>query len=134
MIVRRYQLSIDGTSHTLNFTLLQLIEIIKEIADLAEMRIFDIVGSNIELHMEGKENNEDEGGISILAGITTSHITIHYWPMTGAFMFDLVSCKEFNKSIIAAAVNEYMKTSNIDFQQTIPHDTQTDSAIRSCTF
>lgn len=39
---------------------------------------------------------EDEGGWSIVAQITTSHMAIHCWPLRNAFMLDIVSCKPFN--------------------------------------
>ena len=39
---------------------------------------------------------EDEGGYSGICQITTSHISIHTWPLRKAFMMDIFSCKDFD--------------------------------------
>ncbi|MFH1130873.1 MAG: S-adenosylmethionine decarboxylase [Pseudomonadota bacterium] len=39
---------------------------------------------------------EDEGGWSVICQITTSHISLHSWPMRGAFMMDIFSCCDFD--------------------------------------
>lgn len=41
--------------------------------------------------------DEDEGGWSVICQITTSHISLHGWPMRGAFMMDIFSCKPFDE-------------------------------------
>ena len=47
--------------------------------------------------IEGKlSTDEDEGGYSGICQITTSHISLHGWPLRGAFMMDIFSCKEFH--------------------------------------
>jgi len=38
----------------------------------------------------------DEGGISIIAPITTSHISAHCWPLRKLLMMDIFSCKPFD--------------------------------------
>lgn len=38
----------------------------------------------------------DEGGISAYAMISTSHISIHCWPLRRTFMMDVFSCKQFD--------------------------------------
>ena len=38
----------------------------------------------------------DEGGWTIFAQITTSHISLHGWPLRKAFMLDLLSCREYD--------------------------------------
>jgi len=46
---------------------------------------------------EGKlDSEEDEGGWSVICQITTSHISLHGWPMRKAFMMDIFSCKPFD--------------------------------------
>ena len=40
--------------------------------------------------------DEDEGGVSVIAPITTSHIAIHAWPVRGAVQADVFSCKDFD--------------------------------------
>jgi len=39
---------------------------------------------------------EDEGGISTLLAITTSHMTLHAWPLQKYFALDTFSCKDFD--------------------------------------
>ena len=39
--------------------------------------------------------DEDEGGISIIVPITTSHLAIYVWPLRKALMMDIFSCKNF---------------------------------------
>ncbi len=43
---------------------------------------------------------EDEGGITAVAVISTSHMSIHCWPLQKFFSLDVFSCKNFN-SIVA---------------------------------
>lgn len=52
--------------------------------------------------------DEDEGGWSVICQITTSHITLHGWPMRGAFMMDIFSCREFNVTSAWNVVKEYL--------------------------
>jgi S-adenosylmethionine/arginine decarboxylase-like enzyme len=77
----------------------QLERIVRTVADQAGMRVIRLVTSNIEsdLRKLNQDVFEDEGGISIQALISTSHITLHTWPARSAFMFDLVSCKPFDQ-------------------------------------
>jgi S-adenosylmethionine decarboxylase len=42
------------------------------------------------------ENGEDDGGVTGTVILTTSHGSIHTWPLRGHVSFDLFSCKEFN--------------------------------------
>jgi S-adenosylmethionine decarboxylase len=42
---------------------------------------------------------EDEGGWSVIAQITTSHISLHGWPLRKAFSMDVFSCKDFDTKL-----------------------------------
>jgi len=42
------------------------------------------------------ESDDDEGGWSVYAQITTSHIAVHCWPLRRAFMLDVFSCRPFD--------------------------------------
>ncbi len=72
--------------------------IVQRIALFADMQIINITVSNIkeDLAKLGKEAFEDEGGLSCLALISTSHISLHLWPHREVFMLDVVSCREFD--------------------------------------
>ncbi len=39
---------------------------------------------------------EDEGGITAVAVISTSHMSIHCWPLQKFFSMDVFSCKDFD--------------------------------------
>ena len=53
-------------------------------------------------------SNEDEGGWSVICQITTSHIALHGWPMRGAFMMDIFSCREFEPEAARSVVHEVL--------------------------
>lgn len=50
-------------------------------------------------------SEEDEGGITAMCVITTSHISIHTWPVRHRFSMDIFSCKPFDKD----AAEDYIK-------------------------
>ena len=50
----------------------------------------------VELDHKKLSTDEDEGGYSYIAPITTSHIAIHCWPLRKAFMLDIFSCKKYD--------------------------------------
>jgi S-adenosylmethionine decarboxylase len=52
------------------------------------------------------DSSEDEGGWSVICQITTSHIALHGWPMRGAFMMDIFSCREFDPDAAKRVVIE----------------------------
>lgn len=53
-------------------------------------------------------SEEDEGGWSVICQITTSHIALHGWPMRGAFMMDIFSCREFDTRAARRVVTEML--------------------------
>lgn len=52
------------------------------------------------------DSEEDEGGWSVACQITTSHITLHGWPLRRAFMCDIFSCKPFNAELAKSTLFE----------------------------
>ena len=62
------------------------------------------------------DTDEDEGGWSVIAQITTSHMSLHGWPMRGAFMMDVFSCCEFNPRVAEACITESLNTSDLNIQ------------------
>lgn len=52
------------------------------------------------------QTGEDEGGWSVICQITTSHISLHGWPLRGAFMMDIFSCCDFNPDAARRVVEE----------------------------
>lgn len=50
----------------------------------------------------------DEGGWSVICHITTSHISIHGWPLRNAFMMDIFSCRDFDTDIAMRIVRDWL--------------------------
>jgi len=53
---------------------------------------------------------QDEGGISAYAMISTSHISIHCWPLRSIFMLDVFSCKRFDENDAMHIINKMLGT------------------------
>lgn len=112
---QRHCLALDG--FVLNKRVLEVVteleQLIDAVACISDMRILNFTASFIDedLRKLNVENFQDEGGISVQALISTSHIAIHGWPNRSLFMFDLVSCKAFDFMKVASylifALNVY---------------------------
>jgi len=50
----------------------------------------------VPVQVELLSTKEDEGGLSIIVPITTSHLAIHTWPERRALMMDIFSCRPFD--------------------------------------
>lgn len=59
-----------------------------------------------DLQKLGREPFEDEGGISVLGCLSTSHVAIHTWPLRGEFHMDLYSCRSFNGQLLTRLVRD----------------------------
>ena len=51
---------------------------------------------------------EDEGGISTVQVISTSHLSLHAWPLQKFFSLDAFSCKDFNSKLALSIIRETM--------------------------
>lgn len=49
---------------------------------------------------------EDEGGLSSIQVLSTSHLSLHSWPLQNLFSADCFSCKEFNAPLAVAVLRE----------------------------
>lgn len=54
---------------------------------------------------------QDEGGISGYAMISTSHVSIHCWPLRYTFMADIFSCKAFSTELALKVIEKYLQPS-----------------------
>ena len=66
--------------------------------------------ANVPLEVEklGAVPFEDEGGISVIRMLSTSHIAIHCFPLRHEFYLDIYSCREFNTQWIAKVLDDYL--------------------------
>ena len=62
--------------------------------------------TQVELDPNQLETDEDDGGVTGYALITTSHCAIHTWPLRSRFCMDVFSCKPFDQ----AAALEFIRT------------------------
>jgi len=98
----RYRFELDGIVKREEKGVLasssRLSSIVDRIASLSGMTILNLIVSNVkeDLSKLNRTAFEDEGGISVLALISTSHIALHGWPNRRRFMLDVVSCKPFS--------------------------------------
>jgi S-adenosylmethionine/arginine decarboxylase-like enzyme len=68
-----------------------------DLVELMEMEMLDEPKLyRIEFDPSKLETDEDEGGIVGTASISTSHISIHTWPLRERFSMDVFSCREFS--------------------------------------
>jgi S-adenosylmethionine/arginine decarboxylase-like enzyme len=58
--------------------------------------------------LEGSKLNteDDEGGITVYAPITTSHLSAHAWPLRRAVMLDVFSCKHFDIEVALHCISK----------------------------
>ena len=62
----------------------------------------------VPLDPEKLASGQDEGGWSVICQITTSHISLHGWPLRGAFMMDVFSCCDFDPEAAQKLVHEHL--------------------------
>lgn len=55
---------------------------------------------------------EDEGGVTGFCLITTSHISIHTWPIRERFSLDVFSCRAFDKNAVEDFIKERLHVVN----------------------
>lgn len=72
--------------------------VLRTLAAVAEMEVVDLRLYVVpeELEKVGKVPFQDSGGVTGYAVLTTSHISIHTFPLLGEYRFDLYSCKDFD--------------------------------------
>ena len=71
------------------------------------------VAMRVPFNKDKLESDDDEGGWSAICQITTSHIALHGWPMRGAFMMDVFSCKRFDHNIARSIIAEMLNVSDV---------------------
>lgn len=71
-------------------------DLLNELVELVGMKILrpaEIVAVPLDPSVA---SGEDDGGVTGTVILTTSHASIHTWPLRGHVSFDLFSCKDFN--------------------------------------
>lgn len=55
-----------------------------------------------EIAKLGVEPFEDEGGVTGVCVLSTSHCSVHTWPLRPFFVMDVYSCRDFDTSAVEA--------------------------------
>ncbi len=73
--------------------------------------IFGPVFKEVELDPSKLTGNifQDEGGITGMCVISTSHITIHTWELRQFLSMDIFSCKEFDDRIALNVIDKFFQ-------------------------
>jgi len=58
---------------------------------------------------------QDEGGISGICMIGTSHISVHVWPLRRHFSMDVFSCKSFDEAKAKATLEKHFQPENVSY-------------------
>ncbi len=53
---------------------------------------------------------EDEGGVSVIQVISTSHLSAHAWPLQRFMSLDAFSCKDYNAELALSIIRETLRT------------------------
>lgn len=70
----------------------------------------------IPTNLKNLDNDHDDGGISGVCVITTSHISIHTWPLRNKFSLDAYSCKIFNKHQTIDFIKNRLNIKSVNYQ------------------
>jgi len=70
-----------------------------DLVDALGMRLLDrahMYEVETEISKLGVEPFEDEGGVTGVCVLSTSHCSIHTWPLRPFFVMDVYSCRDFD--------------------------------------
>jgi S-adenosylmethionine decarboxylase len=70
-----------------------------DLIDVLGMRLLDkahMYEVETEISKLGVEPFEDEGGVTGVCVLSTSHCSIHTWPLRPFFVMDVYSCRDFD--------------------------------------
>src|SRR5215469_8678313 len=85
-----------GSAHVVEELLRELIEILG-MRLLGEPHLYEV---ETEIEKLGVEPFEDEGGVTGVCVLSTSHCAIHTWPLRPYFVLDIYSCRDFEPSAV----------------------------------
>jgi S-adenosylmethionine/arginine decarboxylase-like enzyme len=70
---------------------------------LGEPHMYEV---KTEIAKLGKQPFEDEGGVTGVCVLSTSHCSIHTWPLRPFFVMDVYSCRDFDPSTVESRLIE----------------------------
>jgi len=72
---------------------------------LSDAHTYDVA---VDLSKLGKEPFEDEGGVTGVIVLSTSHIAVHTWPARPFLVLDLFSCRPFDTGAVLSHLVEHL--------------------------
>jgi S-adenosylmethionine/arginine decarboxylase-like enzyme len=93
-VLGRGNAALLGDAKNVESTLRELIDILG-MRLLGEPHLYEV---ETEIAKLGVEPFEDEGGVTGVCVLSTSHCTIHTWPLRPFFVMDVYSCRDFEPS------------------------------------
>ena len=82
-----------------------------DLIDILGMRMLDrahMYEVETEIAKLGVEPFEDEGGVTGVCVLSTSHCSIHTWPLRPFFVMDVYSCRDFDALEVERFLTERM--------------------------
>ncbi len=76
---------------------------LRELVALLGMRLLGaphLYEVETEIAKLGVEPFEDEGGVTGICVLSTSHCSIHTWPLRPFFVMDVYSCRDFDPALV----------------------------------
>lgn len=104
-----YDATVEG-AHAGRLNDVEFLEaVLRDLVGLLDMEILDGPRLHkVELDRRKLESDEDEGGVTGTLVLTTSHISIHTWPLRERFSLDVFSCRKFDEETVQAFLKERM--------------------------
>src|SRR5271155_1344097 len=97
-VLGRVSADLLGNAKNVESTLRELIDILG-MRLLGEPHLYEV---ETEIAKLGVEPFEDEGGVTGVCVLSTSHCTIHTWPLRPFFVMDVYSCRDFEPADVEA--------------------------------
>lgn len=76
-------------------------ETLLEVVRMLDMQVVDGPRLHkVELDRRKLESEDDDGGVTGVVVVSTSHVSVHTWPLRERFSFDVFSCREFDWQVV----------------------------------
>jgi S-adenosylmethionine decarboxylase len=96
-------LIVDGYCHNIDLLNSEqgLATMLNELVDVVKMDLLlPAQMVKVELQPEKVSSNSDDGGVTGFAVLSTSHVSVHTWPLTKRFSLDLFSCHDYDPHLV----------------------------------
>jgi len=95
-VLSRGNAALLGDAQNVESTLRELVEILG-MRLLGQPHMYEVETEIAKLNVEPFE---DEGGVTGVCVLSTSHCAVHTWPLRPFFVMDIFSCRDFDASLV----------------------------------